>query len=135
VTTTDLTLILPDRVGTLAGATAALSSAGIEFEGCAGFPAWAGEGILHVLVEDVDRARESLRAAGIDVREERELLVSRALGGAEDIAQLLERVAAAGVNVDLIYTLRGNRLAIGVNDLARATRAAGDLAGEPVETS
>lgn len=131
--TTDLTLILPDRIGSLAAATGVLSRAGVEFEGCAGFPAWAGEGILHVLVADLDGARAGLREAGIAIREERELLVSRSLNGLAEAATLLERVAGAGVNVDLIYTLRGDRLAIGVNDLARAREAAGDLAGEPVE--
>ena len=113
-------------MGSLAEALGALRRAGVEIAGCAGFPAWAGEGILHVLVSDIEGSREALRAAGIDIREERELLITAPLDGVGQATQVLERVAAAGVNVDLIYHLRDGRLAIGVNDLPRAARAAGE---------
>ncbi|HVM29464.1 MAG TPA: hypothetical protein VM305_01650 [Candidatus Limnocylindrales bacterium] len=125
---TDLTLILPDRIGSLAQTLDCLRQAGVEVEGCAGFPAWAGEGILHVLVADADGPRQALRGIGVEIREERQLLVTVPLDGVAGTASVLERVAAAGVNVDLIYQLRDGSLALGVNDLSRAVRAAGDLA-------
>lgn len=121
--TTDLTLILPDRVGALAHAFAAFSSAGVEVEGYAGFPAWAGEGILHVLVEDLDGARAALHAAGIAIREEREVLITPPSAGAAEASRVLQLVAAANVNIDLIYQLRDGRLALGVNRLELARRA------------
>jgi hypothetical protein len=121
--TTDITLILPDRVGALAFAFASLSRAGIEFHGCAGFPAWAGEGILHVLVDDVEAARAALATDGIVIREERELLITGQLGDGAELTRTLERVAAAGVSIDLIYQLRDGRVALGVNRLDVARRA------------
>lgn len=124
--TTDFTLILPDRVGALAHTFAALRSGGIDVGGYAGFPAWAGEGILHILVADAEAAREALRRAGIDIREERELLVTRPLGGTADVTAVLELIAAANVNIDLIYQLADGRLALGVNKLEAARRAIGE---------
>ncbi len=129
--TTDLTLILPDRVGSLAQALGVFAGAGIEIDGCAGFPAWAGEGILHALVREVDAARDALAAAGIVIREEREVLVTRPLEGTAEAARALELIAAANVNIDLIYQLRDRRLVLGVNrlEVAReAVRALGDAA-------
>jgi hypothetical protein len=130
---TDLTLILPDHVGSLATTFGALDRAGVEVFGCGGFPAWAGEGILHVMVEDVDGASAALREAGIPIREEREILITGPVAGTSEIAELLAQLAAAGVNIDLVYQLRGDRLAIGVRDLDRARRAAAPIiAGETV---
>lgn len=82
---TDLTLILPDRVGALATALGAIDRVGVEVLGCGGFPAWAGEGILHVTVEDVDGASAALRDAGIAIREEREILTTGPLAGTSEI--------------------------------------------------
>lgn len=112
----------------MAEAFGAFSRAGIELRGAAGFPAWAGEGILHVLVVSAEEAGAALRVAGIEVREERELLVTEPLGSTAQAADVLQRIAAAGVNIDLIYQLADGRLAIGVNNLSSARRAAADLA-------
>lgn len=128
----DITLILPDKVGSLAHAFRALAARGVVPLGCAGFPAWAGEGILHVLVEDADAARDALHDAGVTIREERELLLTRPLDGEAQIAQVLALVAEVGANVDLIYQLADGGLAIGVNRLEAALRAIGDLAAEPL---
>jgi hypothetical protein len=130
--TADLTLILPDRIGSLAHALTIFSAAGIAIRGCAGFPAWAGEGILHVLIDDVEAAREALRAAGIDIREEREVLVTAPLSDTHQAARVLETIAAQGSNIDLIYSAHDARLVVGATRLEIARQALGELAEQPV---
>ena len=120
----DLTVVLVDRPGTLATAAEALGRAGINVDGVCGFPA-EGEGILHVLVDDAAGAREALSAAGLEVRDERDVAISAVddrpgAGGA-----LLRRVADAGANVNLIYLTTDGRLVISGEDVPAIQRALG----------
>ena len=120
----DLTVILVDKPGTLADAFEALGQAGINVVGACGFPA-AGEGILHVLIEDADAARRAVEAAGLAVRDERDVVVLDPLpnqagtGGA-----LLRRIANQGVNVDLAYLTEDGRVVLSGDDVPALERAA-----------
>src|SRR5688500_10117414 len=120
---TDLTLILPDRIGSLAETTRLLARAGINIMGHGGFPAWAGEGILHLIVDDPALAVAALHAAKIEVREERQVLVVPVDDQPGSLATTFECLAARGVNVDLTYALADARVAIGVDDVERARQA------------
>ena len=71
---TDLTVILENRPGTLADIGEALGNAGINIEGMCGFPC-EGKGRLHILVEDGAAARRVLKDAGIQITEERKVIV------------------------------------------------------------
>ncbi len=66
--TSDLTVILEDRPGTLSDVGEALGKAGINIDGLCGFPV-EGKGCLHLLVEDAANARSALKSVGIEVRE------------------------------------------------------------------
>jgi hypothetical protein len=120
----DLTVILNDKPGTLADAFEALGQAGVNVAGACGFPT-AGEGILHVLVEDVDAARRAVEAAGLVVRDERDVVILNPLpnqagtGGA-----LLRRIANQGVNVDLAYLTEDGRVVLSGDDVPALERAA-----------
>ena len=120
----DLTVILVNEPGTLADALEALGGAGVNVIGACGFPA-AGEGILHVLVEDAERARRAVEGAGLEVRAERDVVMLGPLaaepgaGGA-----LLRRIAAQGVNVDLVYLAEDGRVVLSGDDIAALERAA-----------
>jgi hypothetical protein len=120
----DLTVILNDKPGTLADAFEALGQAGVNVAGACGFPT-AGEGILHVLVEDVDAARRAVEAAGLVVRDERDVVILNPLpnqagtGGA-----LLRRIANQGVNVDLAYLTEDGRVVLSGGDVPALERAA-----------
>ena len=99
----DLTVVLQNRPGTLADATQALGRAGVNIEGACGFPA-GGEGILHVLVEDASAARRALEEAGLEVRDEREVVILEHLSNEPgSLGEALRRIADANVNVDLLY--------------------------------
>lgn len=122
---TDLTLILPDRVGSLAETLRKLADAQVNIVGHGGFPAWEGEGLLHLIVEDVEAALAAMVQAGIEVREERQVLVVPVDSVPGSLAAAFERIAGVGVNIDLTYSLADGRVAIGVNNLERALRALG----------
>jgi hypothetical protein len=122
---TDLTVILQNRPGTIADAGEAAGKAGINLLGACGFPC-DGEGILHVLVEDdAATARSAFEGAGLEVRDEREVLVVDIQDQAGELGRVLRRVADAGVNVDLLYLATDTRLVIGPDDIDRARAALG----------
>ncbi len=118
----DLTVILEDRPGTLADIGEALGKAGINIEGCCGFPS-EGKGVIHILVEDVAAARKQLQKAGLVVRGEREVLVLEVEDRPGIFGNVTRRIAKAGVNIDLIYLATNTRLVIGADDLHKARAA------------
>ena len=119
---TDLTVIMPDRPGTLAEMGEALGKAGVNIEGGCGF-AVGNEGVIHVLVEDASAARRALQATGFEVRLERPVLVTSIADKPGELGRLTRRLANAGVNIDLMYTIGRGELVLGVNDLEKGRLA------------
>ena len=119
---TDLTVGLTNRPGTLAQASDALGRAGVNIEGATGYVC-NGQGVYHVLVTDVERARRALIDAGFTLEAERAVV----LAPVEDVpgaaARLLRRVAEAGVTVDLLYLAIDGRLVLGGDDVVAIRRA------------
>jgi len=107
--------LLEDRPGMLARAAEVLAAGGLNIEGFAEV-----EGIFHVLTSDSRSARLALEAAGLRVRGERDVVVTRVddLKGAA--AAVFGRLAKAEVNVDYAYVASGRRFVIGTADTARA---------------
>jgi hypothetical protein len=115
----DLTVILEDRPGTLADMGEALGKAGINIEGVSGFPS-EGKGVMHVLVEDAAAARRALEEVGIEVGDEREVLVLEIEDRPGALGEVGRRIANAGVNIELVYLATNTRLVIGADDLEKA---------------
>lgn len=121
----DLTVILVNRPGTLADAAEALGRAGVNIEGMCGFPA-AGEGLLHVLVDDVDSARKALEQAGMEVRAERDVVLLGPLPAQPGtLGTALRGIADAGANVDLLYATEDGRVVVSGDDVEAIRQAAG----------
>jgi hypothetical protein len=119
----DLTVVLEDRPGALADLGEATGGAGINIEGVSG-DAREGRGVLHLLVEDAGAAREALAGAGIEVQDERDVLVVEVEDRPGTMAEVARKLAEAGVNVNLAYaTFGGVRLVLGVDDLEKARSA------------
>lgn len=118
----DLTVILEDRPGTLADMGEALGKAGINIEGSCGFPS-EGKGVGHILVEDAAAARRALEEIGIEVGNEREVLVLEIEDRPGALGEVSRRIANAGVNIDLCYLATNTRLVIGADDLDKARAA------------
>ena len=120
----DLTVILTNRPGTLADAAEALARGGVNIEGACGFPA-GGEGVLHVLVDDADRARSGLEQAGLEVRAERDVVVLGPLPQQPGtLGTALRGIADAGANVDLLYLTEDGRVVVSGEDVEAIRRAA-----------
>ncbi|MGH2572983.1 MAG: ACT domain-containing protein [Actinomycetota bacterium] len=118
----DLTVILEDRPGTLADMSETLGTAGVNIEGVCGFPS-EGNAVIHVLVEDPGGARSALEGAGIQVRDERDVLVLDVEDRPGALAAIARRIAGAGANIELVYLATRTRLVIGADDIDKARAA------------
>jgi hypothetical protein len=120
----DLEIHLDDRPGALAAMGRALGAAGVSIEGGG---AWtvAGRGIAHFLFDDGEAARRALADAGIPVAACREVVVQRLKQEVPgQLGELTGRMAAAGVNIAVLYSDHANRLVLVADDLAQARRVA-----------
>ena len=115
----DLAIVLENRPGALADMGEALGRRGVSVEGGG---AWVvdGKGIAHFLFTDGAAARVALEAAGIQVLEEREVLVQRLKQEVPgQLGLLTRRMADAGVNIEVLYSDHEHQLILVVDDLAR----------------
>lgn len=120
--TTDLTVILEDRPGTLADMGETLGKAGVNIDGGCGF-ACEGKGVIHILVEDASPARQALDEANIEVTDECQVLLVDMEDQPGELGKIARRIADAGVNIDVLYLSASNQLVLGVDDLDKARAA------------
>jgi hypothetical protein len=124
----DLTVSLEDKPGTLADLGEALGNAGVNIEGICGFGV-EGRGIIHVLVEDVTKARQALEGAGIKVEGEADPIISELPSGSADkpgeLGRMARAVANAGVNIRAMYLATHDRGVMVTTDNAKALKALG----------
>ncbi|MGA9422359.1 MAG: OsmC family protein [Rhodanobacteraceae bacterium] len=116
----DLAIRLQNRPGALAEMGEAIGRAGVSVEGGGGFVV-DGQAIMHFLFEDGAAARHALERAGIDVFDERDVVVQRLdqeLPG--QLGSIGRAMANAGVNIEVVYSDHDNRLILGVDKLASA---------------
>ena len=118
----DLTVVLQDRPGTLADMGEALGRAGINIDGICGVRC-RDETAIHILVEDADGARRALEAGGIEVSDEREVLIMEVEDRPGVVGDVARIIANAGVNIELVYLATNTRLVIGADDLDKARAA------------
>jgi hypothetical protein len=119
----DLTIELDDRPGALAAMGEALGAAGVSVEGGG---AWTvdGRGVAHFLFHDGDAATAALEKAGIRVTACREV-VARRLDQDQpgQLGAITGALAAAGVNIEVLYSDHDHRLILVVDDPATAATA------------
>jgi len=119
---TDLMVTLENKPGALAALGEATGGAGINIEGISGDNRQAE--LLHLLVDDAAATRAALAGAGIEVEEEREVLVVEVEDEPGTMAEVARKLADAGVNVEFTYaTIGGCRLVLGVDDMDKAQAA------------
>jgi hypothetical protein len=112
----DLEIKLKNNPGALAAMGEALAAAGVSIEG-GGAWTFGGNGVAHFLFEDAGKARVALESAGIEVVQEREILVQKLKqdipGQLGMITRLMEQ---AGVNIETLYSDHANQLILVVDD-------------------
>ncbi len=112
----DLTIRLENRPGALAEMGEALGGAGVSVEGGGAF-VFDGQGIAHFLFEDGVAACQALAAKGIEVIEDREVLVQRLKQDQPgQLGKISRMMADAGVNIEVIYSDHQNQLILVVDD-------------------
>lgn len=121
----DLTVMLDDRPGTLAQLGEALGKANVNVEGVSAVPAGGGQASVHLLVEDAAGARRAIEGAGLRVSGERDVVVVEVEDKPGSLGKVARRVAAAGVNIDVVYLATRTRLVLGAADVAKLRSAVG----------
>jgi hypothetical protein len=99
----------------------ALGAARINIEGmCA--HASSGEGVMHILVEDdLAAARAALQTAGLHIAAERRVFVSPCPDRPGELGRLLRRIAAADLNLIILYLTTNGRLVLAAEDIEGVT--------------
>jgi hypothetical protein len=117
---TNITVVLNDEPGQLATLGEATGQAGINLLGMCALTG-EGRGVINILVEDADAARDALEDAGMGVADTQDALVVNVEDRPGTLGQLARDLADAGVNIELLYsTFSGVRVAIVTDDLASA---------------
>ena len=112
----DLVIETENGPGALAAVAAAISDAGVNIAAatCTG----AGERAeLHILVPHAGAVRHALAISHLAVTREREVVVVDVEDRPGVLADLTRRIAAAGVDLDLVYVATKNRVVFGAPDL------------------
>jgi hypothetical protein len=74
--------------------------------------------VLHVLVDDAAAARAALEGAGLEVRDDREVVIlSRLAHEPGTLGAALRKFADANVNLDLMYIGQDGSIVVGGTDL------------------
>ena len=122
---TNLTVVLNDEPGQLATLGEATGAAGVNIEGMCAFTG-EGRGIIHLLIADdaVERAIVALENAGMGIADQRDVLVVDVANRPGSLGELARELAAADVNIELLYTTFGGiKVVIATDDLANAITA------------
>ena len=123
----DLTVILDDRVGRLAGMAQALGDAGVNIEGISA-TTHDGIGVVHVLVDNAMVAQNALILADIKVEGESDAIVIDLTRDADkpgSLGRVARQVAGAGVNIQVTYLATHDRGVLVTNDNDKAREALG----------
>jgi hypothetical protein len=114
--TMDLVIEVDDEPGALALVAKAISDAGVNIAAATCLGAGARPE-LHILVKHAEPVRHALALTQLAIGREREVAVVEVDDRPGVLADLAHKVAAAGVNLDLVYVATGNRVVFGSDDL------------------
>jgi hypothetical protein len=121
---TDLVIIPKDEPGVLANMAQVLGDAGVNVEACSAFTG-GGKGVVHLLVNQPDRAIEVLGEAGYEVKAARRVAVAKLENKPGTLAAACHAVEEAGVNIEQCYFAADNELVIVCDDVDAAKQALG----------
>jgi len=120
----DLVIEIENTPGALADVAAAISDAGVNIS-AATCTRPGDTARLHILVKHPEAAKHALATALVTVTSQREVVVVDADDRPGVLADLARMVAAAGVNLDLLYLATKTRIVFGSPDLDGLQRALG----------
>src|SRR4051795_5293271 len=118
----DLVIEVDNAPGALAQVAKAISDAGVNIAAAT----FLGNGTtaeLHILVPHAPAAKHALAISQVAVTREREVAVVEVDDRPGVLADLAGKIAAGGVNLDLVYVATRNRVVFGSDDLERLRAA------------
>lgn len=120
----DLVIIPDDEPGVLARLGEAAGEAGLNIEALSAFTG-QGKGVVHILVDDDEKAISAFRDAGFDVRAARRVAVADIPDSPGELGKACRALADAGINVEQAYIASGSRLVVVCDDIDRAKELLG----------
>ena len=121
----DITIHLTHRPGELGRVANLLGGAGVNIKSVASM-ALGNQGVVRLIPDDIESAREALRQANIRF-EESELATVLRENRAGELADVADRLSNAGLNLQALYVvgLEGDlvELAIATDDVKKAKKA------------
>ncbi len=118
----DLVIIPDDQPGVLARLGEAAGAAGINIEAISAFTG-QGKGIVHVLVDDADKALEAL--TDFDIRAARRVVVIDIPDAPGELGKACRKLADNDVNIEQAYIAAGSKLVVICDDVDRANEVLG----------
>jgi hypothetical protein len=113
-------LTVRNQPGSFAKVAAALAEVGVGIEVAAGM---GRRGEIRLVADEPSKARDVLRSLGVSF-EEKEVLVVDVGTHPRELAAVLDRLAAADINVESVYAAVGrNKLILAVDKLEQAREA------------
>ncbi len=123
----DLVIIPDDQPGVLARLGKAAGDAGLNIEGLSAFTG-QGKGIVHLMVDEPEKALEVFQAAGFDVKAMRRVVVADVDDRPGALGEVTGKLADAGVNIEQAYIAGDTRLCLVVDDVDKARELLGQVA-------
>jgi hypothetical protein len=118
--TKDLVITLENKPGTLYKVGDALGKAGVNIEGFCVVQCGEGEATLHLVCDDPTKATSVLENAGFPIEETRDVVVLEVTKDQPGLlAKVLKPISEQGINLAETFTIGGNRICIGAEDIGR----------------
>lgn len=120
----DLVIIPDDEPGVLARLGEAAGAAGVNIEALSAFTG-GGKGVVHLLVDDHEKALSVFDDAGFDVRAARRVCVAPLADRPGSMGEACRLLADADINVEQAYIGANNALVVVTDDVDGAKAALG----------
>ncbi|MDX1657792.1 MAG: hypothetical protein R3343_03130 [Nitriliruptorales bacterium] len=115
----DLVIIPDDEPGMLARIGEAAGEAGLNIEALSAFTG-GGKGVVHILVDDHEKALEVFQDAGFDVKAARRVAVAEIPDQPGELGKACRKLADADINIEQAYIAAGSKLVIVAEDVDAA---------------
>ncbi|MFT4745760.1 MAG: hypothetical protein ACI9AD_001616 [Nitriliruptoraceae bacterium] len=120
----DLVIVPDDQPGVLARLGEAAADAGVNIEALSAFTG-GGKGVVHVLVDNHEKALTAFNEAGFDVRAARRVCVAPLDIEPGSMGRAARALADAGINVEQAYIAANNQFVVVTDDVDGAKAALG----------
>ena len=120
----DLVIVPDDQPGVLARLGEAAAGAGVNIEALSAFTG-GGKGVVHLLVDDHEKALQVFDEAGFDVRAARRVCVAPLADRPGSMGEAARKLADANINVEQAYIAANNQFVVVTDDIDGAKAALG----------